>query len=79
MKVPKVFPDGTADHISSILHLSAFGMETRQHIYTLAQLKEAMQFAQTHPELARWRLWNKTKANTLGRIIRKREKAERNK
>ncbi len=73
----QVFPAGTAGHIRSILHQSAFGLEMIQSNFTVAQLKEAREFAQAHPELASAGLWNKTKAATLGRIIRKREKAEK--
>jgi hypothetical protein len=72
-----IFPAGTAGHIRSILSKSAFMMEQLQTYYTLEQWKAAWEFVQTHPDFARSSLWNKTKAAVLGRIIRKREKAER--
>ena len=72
-----IFPAGTAGYIQSILSRSAFMMEQLQDYYTLEQWKAAWKFVQTHPDFARSSLWNKTKAAVLGRIIRKREKAER--
>ncbi len=70
------FPAGTPGHIRNILGTSAFFLKAVEKQYTLEQLREAQTFAEESPNFKNSLLWNKTKANTLARIIRKRSRLE---
>jgi hypothetical protein len=77
MSEPYTFPAGTPGHIRNILGTSAyFLLQTVEKQYTLEQLREAQTFAQESPNFKNSLLWNKTKANNLARIIRKRSRLE---
>lgn len=68
------FPPDTPQHVRALLSGSAYWMKRMARRYSLRELQEALDFAQAHPDFAASPLWNKTKAATLGRLIRKRQR-----
>lgn len=62
-------------HVREILASSSDTLRNLAGLYSLEQLRDALNFALSNRDFARSGLWSKTKQVTLERVIRQREKA----